>query len=63
VEQAFNCFFIAIQVRYMCSTAGCKYFEAFSDDLDNTLYDNDLLVIKRSTKTVRAVELLTGIEK
>ena len=53
-----------IQVNYVCSAAGCKYFGGRRDDNpDAVLPAVDVLVVKRSTKTVRAVELQTGIEK
>lgn len=47
----------------MCSAAGCKHFGRQSESIEPLLMKDDVLVVKRSTKTVRSVELQSGIEK
>ena len=48
------------QVRYVCSASGCRYFDPSSFEKDVL---DDVLVIKRSDRTVRAVEMNNGQEK
>ena len=52
--------YLIIQIRYICSTDGCKFFE---DSSTNSESRDEVLVIRRSDKTVRAVEMQTGQEK
>ena len=51
--------YIFLQLKYVCTTEGCQYPEGEEPVTDA----DDILVITRSSKTVRAVELKTGIEK
>jgi len=53
--------FILLQLKYICSAAGCQYFT--SNSSDDSDVGGDTLVITRHTKTVRAVEMQTGNEK
>ena len=46
------------QIRYICSADGCTEFEGSA--MTDT---EDVIVLKRHTKTVRALEMRTGLEK
>lgn len=52
--------FLIMQIRYICSSDGCKFFD---DSNSNSDSKDEVLVIRRSDKTVRAVEMQTGQEK
>ena len=47
----------------MCSAAGCKYFDIESRSFATDLQVDDVLVLTRTTNTVRAVEMQSGAEK
>ena len=47
----------------MCSAAGCKYFHVDSKSFASGLQADEVLVLTRTTNTVRAVELQSGVEK
>jgi len=47
----------------MCSAAGCKYFDVDSKSFAAGLQMDEVLVLSRTTNTVRAVEMQTGAEK
>jgi len=47
----------------VCSTAGCKYFDVDSKTFAAGLQMDEILVLTRTTNTVRAVEIQSGIEK
>lgn len=51
------------KVRYVCSAAGCKYFDVDSKSFASGLQVDEVLVLTRTTNTVRAVEIQSGIEK
>jgi len=47
----------------VCSTAGCKYFDVDSKTFAAGLQMDEVLVLTRTTNTVRAVEIQSGVEK
>jgi len=47
----------------VCSAAGCKYFDVDSKRFASGLQMDEVLVLTRTTNTVRAVEIQSGVEK
>lgn len=47
----------ALQVRYICGAKGCRTYG------DPVTDDEDILVLRRQTQTVRAVDARSGAEK
>jgi len=47
----------------VCSASGCKYFDVDSKSFASGLQVDEVLVLTRTTNTVRAVELQSGVEK
>jgi len=47
----------------MCSAAGCKYFDVDSRSFAAGLQMDEVVVLSRTTNTVRAVEMQSGVEK
>jgi len=47
----------------VCSAAGCKYFDVDSKHFASGLQSDEVLVLTRTTNTVRAVEMQSGVEK
>jgi len=47
----------------VCSVAGCKYFDVDSKSNAAGLQMDEVLVLSRTTNTVRAVAMQSGIEK
>jgi len=52
-----------VQVKYVCSSAGCKYFDVDSKSFVTGLQMGEVLVLTRTSNTVRAVEMQSGVEK
>jgi len=47
----------------MCSSAGCKYFDVNPKTFATGLEMDEILVLTRTTNTVRAVDVQSGVEK
>ena len=47
------------QVRYVCSADGCK----LTEDDEHNVQDSEVLVLKRTQQTIRAVDQRSGAER
>lgn len=47
------------QVRYVCSADGCQLTETD----ERHVQDSDVLVLKRTQQTIRAVDQRSGVER
>ena len=54
---------VCVQVKYVCSAAGCKYFEVDRKSFASGLQMDEVLVLTRTTNTIRGVEVQSGVEK
>ena len=58
--EVFASHFVYCQLLYYCGVEGCVRFDQDSTQIKD---DEDVLVVSRNTKTVRAVDMRTGAEK
>lgn len=51
------------RLKYACGTDGCHQFHESPGKIDDSNEDEDVVVVRRLTKTVRAISARTGLEK
>ena len=56
-------YWFRFQVKYICDIKGCQVLDKEAADDVSASVDSETLVISRTSRTVRAVEMISGVEK